>query len=268
MLGFRTMARVPTFALYAGMGAVFLGLYLAGSSRAPSPPPGPPPPPPPLPPPTSPPGTPRVPQRGAFHFSPASLRNMGDPVHPEMVAVATRALELGPLDFAVTSGMRSTEEQQRLFDEGFSDCNPSAGCVGKHTTGRALDLAPIFDGKAELHSKARVRQLAPQVKAAAAELGVPLKWLGEPDSGFDDPFHWQLAASVGAPNVEGYRRAQQAEVTPYMTAQAQAALAHRLGDVRGPFVNERGELFKVRLEVHSNAPKGASVFLRKSLPVA
>lgn len=188
-------------------------------------------------------------------------------VHPELVALATRALELGPLDFSVTSGRRSTEEQQRLFDAGFSACNPSAGCVGKHTTGRALDLAPILDGQVELNDAARVRQLAPQVKAAAVELGIPIKWLGEPDSPFPDPFHWELRPSVGVPNVAGYRRAQQAEVTPYITAQAQAALAHPLGDVRGPFVDEQGRLFKVVLEVHSNAPKGASVFVR-SLPVA
>lgn len=254
------MARVPTVALFAGLGAVFLGLYLAGSSRAPSTP-APPGSPPPLPP-----GVPRVPERGAFRFSAASLSHMAG-VHPEIVAVATRALELGPLDFAVTSGRRTTEEQQRLFDEGFSGCNPSAGCVGKHTTGRALDLAPIFDGVVELRDRARVRQLAPQVTAAAAELGVPVKWLGD-STDFVDPFHWELGATVAAPNVVGYRRAQQAEVTPYMAAQAQAALPHALGDVRGPFVNERGELFKVRLEPHSNAPKGASVFLRDGQSVA
>lgn len=262
------MARVPTFALYTGMGLVFLGLYLAGSSRAPAAPPSGPAPPPP--PPTPQPGTPRVPQRGAFHFSPASLSNMRG-VHPELVAVATRALELGPLDFAVTSGGpasgRTVEEQQRLFDEGFSDCNPSAGCVGKHTTNRALDLAPIFDGRVELNSRERVRQLAPQVRAASAELGVPVKWLGD-STQFVDPFHWELLPSTGAPNVNGYRRALQAEVTPYITAQAQAALAHSLGEVRGPFVDEHGRLFKVRLEVHSNAPKGASVFLRDEAPTA
>lgn len=254
------MARVPTVALFAGMGAIFLGLYLAGSSRAPSPAPAPgaPPPPPPAP--------PRVPQRGAFHFSPGSLRNMAD-VHPEIVAVATRALELGPLDFAVTSGRRTTAEQQRLFDEGFSGCNPSAGCVGKHTTGRALDLAPVIDGQVELHDRDRIRQLAPQVRQASSELGVPLKWLGD-SSEFPDPFHWELMPTVAGPNLAGFRRAQQSEVTPYMTAQAQAALAHPLGDIRGPFVNERGELFKVALERHSNAPKGASVFLREGAPVA
>jgi len=184
-------------------------------------------------------------------------------VHPEMVALATRALELGPLDFAVTSGRRTTEEQQRLFNEGFSDCNPAAGCVGKHTTGRALDFAPIFEGRAELHDRERVRALAPQVRQAAAELQIPVKWLGD-STQFPDPFHWELLPEVGAPNLNGYRRAQNAEVTPYMTAQAQAALAHPLGDIRGPFVNEQGQLFKIKLEVHSNAPKGASAFVAET----
>lgn len=243
------MARVPTFALFAGIGAIYAGLALVASGRrpaTPAPPPGPRP--------------PEVPQRGPFHFSDASLQNFQG-VHPELVALATRALELGPLDFAVASGLRSTAEQQRLFDDGFSHCDPSAGCVGKHTVGRALDLTPIFDGRPEFQDADRVRQLAPQVRRASAELGVPVKWLGD-STEFPDPFHWELLPSVGPPNLEGYHRARQDEVTPYITAQARAALSQPLGDIRGPFVDEQGRRFKVALEVHSNAPKGASVFLQ------
>jgi peptidoglycan L-alanyl-D-glutamate endopeptidase CwlK len=201
--------------------------------------------------------------RGPFRFSQSSLNRFRG-VHPELVALATRALEISPLDFAVTQGVRTEDQQQDAFDGGFSECNPSAGCVSKHQRGRALDLAPIFDGRVELNSRARIRELAPFVKQAADELGVRVKWLGEPDSEFVDVFHWELAADVGAPNLDGYRRAQQSEVDEYTTAQARAALPHDLGDIRGPFINDAGQRFKVRLEVHSNAPKGASVYLHDS----
>src|SRR5690606_20121384 len=57
---------------------------------------------------------------------------------------------------------------------------------------------------------------------------------------------------------EGYRRAQQAEVTPAMTAQARASLSSPMGSMLGPYRNEYGIQYFVGIETHSNKPKGAS----------
>jgi peptidoglycan L-alanyl-D-glutamate endopeptidase CwlK len=181
-------------------------------------------------------------------------------VHPELVAVMHRALETSPIDFAVVSGKRTAAEQEELVRQGFSECSANAGCRSKHLDGLALDVAPVFNGDIELRDHAKFRELAPHIKAAAEELGVPVRWLGDVPE-LADLFHWETKG-FALPNVAGYRRAQQAEVSPHMTAHAVAALQNPLGSVRGPFVAEDGRRFKVLLEPHSNAAKGASVFLQ------
>lgn len=60
----------------------------------------------------------------------------------------------------------------------------------------------------------------------------------------------------------GHRRAKQSEVTPAIAAQAQASLSNEIGTMLGPFQNENGVSYYVGLETHSNAPKGASVFIQ------
>lgn len=61
----------------------------------------------------------------------------------------------------------------------------------------------------------------------------------------------------------GFRRARQSEVTPQMQAKAVETLPRPLGTLSGPFANEGGVLYLVAIETHSNAPKGASVFIEE-----
>ena len=49
-----------------------------------------------------------------FRFSSRSLRNM-EGVHPDLVAVAHRALEITEIDFLVTEGLRTREEKRKVM---------------------------------------------------------------------------------------------------------------------------------------------------------
>ena len=42
-------------------------------------------------------------------------------VHPDMVSVVKRAIELTKVDFGVTYGVRTLEEQKKLYDSGRSE---------------------------------------------------------------------------------------------------------------------------------------------------
>ena len=55
----------------------------------------------------------------AFKLSSRSLRKL-EGVHPDMFATVQKAIERTKIDFGVTYGVRSQEEQQRLFDMGRS----------------------------------------------------------------------------------------------------------------------------------------------------
>ena len=54
-----------------------------------------------------------------FKLSNASLGKLQG-VHPDLVAVIKRAIELTPYDFGVTEGVRSVERQKALYDSGAS----------------------------------------------------------------------------------------------------------------------------------------------------
>jgi peptidoglycan L-alanyl-D-glutamate endopeptidase CwlK len=119
----------------------------------------------------------------AFKFSARSLKNLQG-VHPDLVRVIRRALELTPVDFAVIEGLRTVARQKQLFAAGASKTMNS-----RHLTGHAVDIAPIVAGQIRwdwpLYHK-----LAPNVQQAAAESGVPIEWGG--DWRFKDGPHWQL----------------------------------------------------------------------------
>lgn len=106
-------------------------------------------------------------------------------LHPDLVRVVRRALELSPIDFAVTEGLRTKERQAVLVKQGASRTMNS-----RHITGHAVDLAPIIGGTISW-AWPPFHQLAAAVKQAAAELGVPIVWGGD-WSTFKDGPHFEL----------------------------------------------------------------------------
>lgn len=106
-------------------------------------------------------------------------------VHPDLVKVVERAIEITEIDFAVLEGVRSKTRQEQLVKAGASQTMRS-----RHLTGHAVDLGAYVAGSVRwdwpLYHK-----LAVAVKQAAAELSIPIEWGGDWTTFKDGP-HWQL----------------------------------------------------------------------------
>lgn len=104
-------------------------------------------------------------------------------VHPDLVKVVERAIEITEQDFTVLEGLRDIERQRELVNTGKSTTLNS-----RHLTGHAVDLAPWpisweWEG---------FYPIADAMKTAADELGVSLEWGGDWKS-FPDGPHFQLS---------------------------------------------------------------------------
>lgn len=93
-------------------------------------------------------------------------------VHPDLVAVVKRAIEITEQDFAVHEGVRSRARQEQLFKAGASKTMDS-----RHITGHAVDLVPYVGGQLRWEWKPTF-SIAVAVDRAATELGVPIRWGG------------------------------------------------------------------------------------------
>lgn len=106
-------------------------------------------------------------------------------IHPDLVRVVERAIQLTEVDFSVIEGLRTVARQQQLVKSGASKTMRS-----RHLTGHAVDLAAVIDGEIRwdwpLYAK-----IAKAVKQAAAEVKVPIEWGGDWRTFKDGP-HWQL----------------------------------------------------------------------------
>lgn len=104
-------------------------------------------------------------------------------VHPDLVKVVKRAIEITEQDFTITEGLRSISRQKYLVSIGRSKTLNS-----RHLTGHAVDLAP-WPIDWEDHSKFII--ISEAMKKAAKELDIPIEWGGDWKGGWDKP-HYQL----------------------------------------------------------------------------
>ena len=106
-------------------------------------------------------------------------------VHPDLVKVVRRAIEITTVDFTVLEGLRSPERQKTLYESGASKTLNS-----RHITGHAVDLGAWVDDQVDwswpLYSK-----IAGAMKIAAQEVDVPIEWGGDWKTFRDGP-HFQL----------------------------------------------------------------------------
>lgn len=102
-------------------------------------------------------------------------------VHPDLIKVVERAIQLTPIDFTITEGVRSLARQKELFAAGASQTMNS-----RHLSGKAIDFACLVGGKVRwdwpLYGK-----VAAAFKQAALELGIPIVWGGDWKSLRDGP---------------------------------------------------------------------------------
>lgn len=106
-------------------------------------------------------------------------------VHPDLVAVVEAAIELTPVDFMVTEGLRTAARQAELVRAGASRTLNS-----RHLTGHAIDVAAWVDGQVRWDWPLYPR-IAEAFKAAAERRGVQLIWGGDWPRLRDGP-HFEL----------------------------------------------------------------------------
>ena len=119
-----------------------------------------------------------------FVFSKRSLRNL-EGVHPDLVLVVRRALELTEVDFVVVEGIRTLEKQRQYVESGASRTMNS-----RHLTGHAVDLIAWVDRTVNW-CLVYYEKIAAAMKEAGSELGIPVEWGGD-WKGFKDGPHFQL----------------------------------------------------------------------------
>lgn len=108
-------------------------------------------------------------------------------VHPDLVKVIRRAIQITKIDFKVLEGVRSVARQRELVKKGASQTMKS-----RHINGFAVDIAPFVAGQVRWDWPLYF-QLAATVKQAAKDVGVPVEWGGDWKTFKDGP-HWQLPA--------------------------------------------------------------------------
>lgn len=104
-------------------------------------------------------------------------------VHPDLVRVVKRAIQISPVDFRVICGLRTRQEQAVLVRTGKSQTMKS-----RHLTGHAVDIVPL---PVDWNKTEPFRAVAKAMKAAAKECGVPIEWGGDWAKFVDMP-HFQL----------------------------------------------------------------------------
>lgn len=96
-------------------------------------------------------------------------------VHPKLISLVRRALEVTQIDFAVTDGLRTPEEQNELVRTGASKTMNSKHLRQRDGYSHAVDLVPWVNGKPRWEVPLCL-QVAAAMKQAAVEQGVGIIW--------------------------------------------------------------------------------------------
>ena len=106
-----------------------------------------------------------------YNLSQRSIDRM-DGVDERLVACVKRAIELTEIDFGVTQGLRTIEEQEALVAKGASKTMKS-----KHIDGLAVDLVAYINGRVSWELNL-YDDIADAMAAAAKEYQVTIRWGG------------------------------------------------------------------------------------------
>lgn len=127
-------------------------------------------------------------------------------VHPDLVRVVERAIQITKQDFVVTEGVRTVERQAELFRQ-----KKSRTMNSRHLTGHAVDLTAWVGGQPNWDHRF-YDEIKEAMYSAARDCDVPLRWGGDwdgdgdrTDQTFHDLVHFELPASkypVDAPKAK------------------------------------------------------------------
>ncbi|MGP5201840.1 M15 family metallopeptidase [Psychrobacter aquimaris] len=121
----------------------------------------------------------------SFKLSEKSLDRLKG-LHPDLVKVVKRAIEITDIDFSVGEGLRSITRQKELYAEGATTTMNS-----RHLTGHAVDLFALDENGKVTWDWKYYNPLSEAVKQAAKDVGVLIEWGGD-WSKFKDGPHYQL----------------------------------------------------------------------------
>lgn len=125
-------------------------------------------------------------------------------VHPNLVEVVKRAIELTSQDFMVLEGVRTPERQRELYAQGRTKPGPKVTWTltsnhfkQKDGFGHAVDLVPF---PVDWEDLKKFDAVSKAMFTAAKELGIKIRWGKDWDmdgksgeKGESDSPHWELA---------------------------------------------------------------------------
>ncbi|MBH0238568.1 M15 family metallopeptidase [Methylobrevis albus] len=109
-----------------------------------------------------------------FSLGKSSIKELAG-VHPDLVRVVERAIQITTQDFGVHDGVRTVKEQTALVKAGASKTMKSKHLLQDDGYGHAVDLVPFINGKLRWEWPA-IYPIAEAVRTASIEVGVSLVW--------------------------------------------------------------------------------------------
>jgi peptidoglycan L-alanyl-D-glutamate endopeptidase CwlK len=123
-----------------------------------------------------------------FRLSKRSINNL-EMVHPALVKIVKRAIEITTVDFVVIQGVRTLQQQKEFMAKGASKTLASLHLIQKSGYSHAVDLMAY--GVEDEWLPKHYHHISKAMKQAARELGVPLQWGGDWIK-FKDYVHFQI----------------------------------------------------------------------------
>lgn len=111
-----------------------------------------------------------------FVLGKASLKEL-DGVHPDLIRLVKRTIQITSQDFSVHDGLRTEAEQRRYVATGVSKTMNSMHRTQPDGYGHAVDLVPYINGKLRWEWPA-IYPIAAAVRIAAEELKIGIRWGG------------------------------------------------------------------------------------------
>lgn len=105
-------------------------------------------------------------------------------VHPNLVRVVERAIQITPQDFTVQEGLRTVATQRLYVQRGVSKTMNSKHLVQPDGFGHAVDLVPWINGQPRWEAIPCIH-IAAAMRQAAKELQTKLTWGAVWDRDFD-----------------------------------------------------------------------------------
>ena len=126
-----------------------------------------------------------------FKLSQTSIDRL-EGVHPDLINVVERAIEISPYDFGVSEGVRTLALQKQYVADGKSTTINSKHIPGEDGYSHAVDIFGYINGKVTWEHK-YFRKIIQAFMTAAIELGIQIEAGGLWRDFLDSP-HFQLNA--------------------------------------------------------------------------